>query len=159
LDFRFAIDGRAGMNDAPEKRPWFQYHLSTAIVLMFVTGGLMWPNLQQQVQAEVFVSGPASYQVIRTESFGWPFRFRCDFRQLGTITAAEADDVFRGGTFSAANGERLQVVETHIYMYSSGWLIPIGGGAFLVDMALALGTLALIAIMLEWHIRRRERRP
>jgi hypothetical protein len=145
------------MNDAPEKRPWFQYHLSTAIVLMFVTGGLMWPNLQQQVQAEVFVSGPASYQVIRTESFGWPFRFRCAFRPLGTITAAEADDVFRAGILSAANGERLRAVETHNYMYSSGWLKPIEGGAFLFDVALALGTLALIAIILEWRIRRWER--
>ena len=147
------------MSDVPKKRPWFQYHLSTAVVLTFVASGLLWADLQQQVQAEVFVSGPASYQVIRTRSFGWPFRFRCGFRQLGTITAAQADEVFRGGTFSAANGERLQAVQTHNYMYSSGWLTPIEGGAFLVDVAFALGTLALIAIMLEWPIRRRERRP
>ena len=27
-----------------QKRPWFQYHLSTCIVLMFVAGGLIWAN-------------------------------------------------------------------------------------------------------------------
>ena len=27
-----------------EKRPWFQIHLSTAVVLMFAAGGLMWAN-------------------------------------------------------------------------------------------------------------------
>lgn len=31
------------MSDKP-KRAWFQIHLSTAIVLMFVAGGLMWAN-------------------------------------------------------------------------------------------------------------------
>ncbi|MCY3021628.1 MAG: hypothetical protein NTW87_21655 [Planctomycetota bacterium] len=29
------------MTDAPRKRPWFQFHLSTAIVMMFVAGGLL----------------------------------------------------------------------------------------------------------------------
>jgi hypothetical protein len=27
------------------KRAWFQIHLSTAMVMMFVTGGLIWANL------------------------------------------------------------------------------------------------------------------
>jgi len=33
------------MTDAPKKRPWFQIHLSTSIVLMFVAGGLVWANV------------------------------------------------------------------------------------------------------------------
>src|SRR5262245_3611696 len=28
------------------KRRWFQFHLSTAIILMFVAGGLMWANFR-----------------------------------------------------------------------------------------------------------------
>ncbi|MCY3018477.1 MAG: hypothetical protein NTW87_05535 [Planctomycetota bacterium] len=32
------------MTDAPKKRPWLQFHLSTAVVLMFVAGGLLWAN-------------------------------------------------------------------------------------------------------------------
>ena len=29
----------------PKKRPWFQYHLSTLCVLMFVAAGLLWLNM------------------------------------------------------------------------------------------------------------------
>jgi len=29
------------MSNAPKKRPWFQIHLSTCVVLMFVAGGLL----------------------------------------------------------------------------------------------------------------------
>src|SRR6266404_1141238 len=32
------------MTDKP-RRPWFQIHLSTAIVLMFVAGGILWLNV------------------------------------------------------------------------------------------------------------------
>ncbi|HLX60086.1 MAG TPA: hypothetical protein VKX17_02270 [Planctomycetota bacterium] len=42
------------------RRGRFQIHLSTAIVLMFVAGGLMWANL-----VEGRVDGRAAY--------GWPF--------------------------------------------------------------------------------------
>ena len=30
-----------------DKRRWFQIHLSTAVVLMFVAGGLMWANVAE----------------------------------------------------------------------------------------------------------------
>jgi hypothetical protein len=33
------------MNDQPKRRPLFQFHLSTAIVLMFVAGMLLWANM------------------------------------------------------------------------------------------------------------------
>ena len=46
IDLR-SMDKKVGilyrMNGKP-KRPWFQIHLSTAIVLMFVASGLMWAN-------------------------------------------------------------------------------------------------------------------
>jgi hypothetical protein len=32
------------MSDAPKKRPWFQFHLSTAVVMVFVAAGLLWLN-------------------------------------------------------------------------------------------------------------------
>jgi hypothetical protein len=35
------------MSDAPKKRPWLRFHLSTAVVLMFVASGLLWLNLRQ----------------------------------------------------------------------------------------------------------------
>ena len=36
------------------KRPWFQFHLSTAIVLMFVAGGILWANLQERIVYEFY---------------------------------------------------------------------------------------------------------
>ena len=36
------------MTDKP-RRPWFQIHLSTAIVLMFVAGGLVWANIRPRI--------------------------------------------------------------------------------------------------------------
>jgi hypothetical protein len=40
-------------------RHWFRIHLSTAVVLMFVAGGLLWLNLESASSA-----------------LGWPFYFR-----------------------------------------------------------------------------------
>ena len=46
------------MTDPPKKLPWFQYHLSTAIVMMFVASGLLWLNMQRN-----------------HHSYGWPLPF------------------------------------------------------------------------------------
>ena len=61
------------MNDQPKKRPWFQVHLSTAVVLMFVAGGIMWANLSGEfaVLPKIYLGCPKSY---RYDGFGWPFR-------------------------------------------------------------------------------------
>jgi len=32
----------------PRKRPLFQFHLSTAVILMFVAGGLIWLNVNER---------------------------------------------------------------------------------------------------------------
>ena len=54
-----------------KKRPWFQIHLSTAIVLMFVAGGLMWANIggrKQNVPCHLFFN--CGDEVFT--SYGWP---------------------------------------------------------------------------------------
>ncbi|MCY3019181.1 MAG: hypothetical protein NTW87_09165 [Planctomycetota bacterium] len=33
------------MTEIPRTRPWLQFHLSTAVVLMFVAAGLLWLNM------------------------------------------------------------------------------------------------------------------
>ena len=53
------------MSDAPKKRPWFQFHLSTAVIMMFVASGLLWANLRESVE---FVSWAR-----RDFLHGWPF--------------------------------------------------------------------------------------
>ena len=49
------------------RRPWFQVHLSTAIVLMFVAGGLLWANATPQVE----YSGNTPWEI----TYGWPYIF------------------------------------------------------------------------------------
>jgi len=65
------------MNDAPKKRPWFQYHLSTAIVLMFVASGLLWLNMQPHgfmyCIVEDLPSGGGRWLNCFGQAYGWPF--------------------------------------------------------------------------------------
>jgi hypothetical protein len=49
------------MNDPAKKRPWFQFSLMTAIVMMLAASGLLWLNTQQNRW-----SG----------NQGWPFSYR-----------------------------------------------------------------------------------
>src|SRR5205085_1581680 len=45
----------------------FQIHLSTAIVMMFVAGGLIWANIGEQLQYL-----PKEWGIFHGRSFGWP---------------------------------------------------------------------------------------
>ena len=49
------------MNYEPVRRRWFQIHLSTAIVLLFVTGALMWANLRLQTRKKTV--GPVEFEL------------------------------------------------------------------------------------------------
>jgi len=61
------------MSETPKRR-FFQIHLSTAIVLMFVAGGLLWLNLRGRVDILV----QSSVVVV----FGWPCDAYYDHYQL-----------------------------------------------------------------------------
>jgi hypothetical protein len=57
------------MDENPKKRPWFQFHLSTAVVLMFVAAILLYLNL--------VVSWDSPFPNWR--NCGWPVvAFRCE---------------------------------------------------------------------------------
>jgi hypothetical protein len=66
------------MTNPPRLKRRFQIHLSTAIVMMFVAGGLIWAN----------VSGTRhpSYNYIE---HGWPFRSQMHFVGLGSYEGEE----------------------------------------------------------------------
>lgn len=46
-------------------RPWFQLHLSTAVVLMFVAGGLLWANTKR---ASAIYGWSLSFREFRAET-------------------------------------------------------------------------------------------
>ena len=54
-------------DDAPRKRPWFQIHLSTAVVLMVVAGVLVWANVRKPV---VLIRNS---RIIELDRMGWPW--------------------------------------------------------------------------------------
>ena len=65
------------MSQTPEtgqpakKRRWLQYHLSTAIVMMFVAGGLL--GMQFWPRSDRCFGGCLSYLgAFNVESYGWP---------------------------------------------------------------------------------------
>jgi hypothetical protein len=94
--------GSASVTDAPPKRPWFQFHLSTAIVLMFVAAGLMWLNvtlgeLRSLSQWKAYPgsvqledNGPC-YSRMYYRGRGWPFSF-CRVTFFNTPTSIPQTD-------------------------------------------------------------------
>ncbi|MEI6235981.1 MAG: hypothetical protein WCT04_23245 [Planctomycetota bacterium] len=58
----------------PPPRKRFQIHLSTAIVMMFVAGGLIWAN----------VTGRFAYHIERSAcyAFGWPLPVMIEYHDL-----------------------------------------------------------------------------
>jgi len=61
------------MSDSPEKkRPWFQYYLSTAVVLMFVLSGLLWLNIHSTTVPW------GDYEGWSVTYHGWPLPWRTD---------------------------------------------------------------------------------
>lgn len=60
------------------KRRWFQIHLSTAVMLMFCAGGLLWLNVDKRAHTDEFLK---SFGVEFENELdliyvrGWPFAF------------------------------------------------------------------------------------
>jgi hypothetical protein len=67
-----------GMDEKPKTRPWFQFHLSTAIVLMFVAAGLLWLNMSDSDHVCFFssdisdVPGVKAWHSYHWVTKGWP---------------------------------------------------------------------------------------
>ena len=81
------------MSDAPKKRPFFQIHLSTAIVLMFVAGGFLWLNVKPPVILNrELVQGPTqAYFELTIRTTGWPFHSIYCMAERGSVAQTIAD--------------------------------------------------------------------
>jgi hypothetical protein len=117
-----------------KRRPWFQFRLSTAIVLMFVLGGLLWANTCQRVvwegvvhwDADPPLGGAARY---RTWGCGFPFPAYTPRTEVTWGTPPPS------------------------------WAPPEWHAAALVcNLAVGLVVLSIAGVACEWLSRRRERR-
>ena len=128
------------MSDAPKKRPWLQFHLSTAVVLMFVAAGLLWLNMPKQTysakdaKVTAIVPGgadatppPAPFPMDVWQQ-GWPLEWRLVLED--TI----------GGVSPPRHEE------------TGYWNLTL-------DIGAALAMLSVVGVACEQIIRRRERRP
>ena len=122
------------------RRGWFQIHLSTAIVLMFVAGGMIWVNcLNREVNTDMLYHVAPDGTIINSSPrhvYGWPFGIYEDYNING-------EHVKRGlkGPF----------VTSDILTDWNLW-------AAVFNISSALPVLGVVAFLCEWLIRRREAR-
>ena len=118
---------------AAKKRPLFQFHLSTAIVLMFVAGGLMWASIAWRGDLLLAGAVPGDHEgavAVRSEIRGFPFMM--DARPVNV---------------SERDGMRYHVRQTTLFNENKVWNI-------------AFAAIVLVAVfrVCEAVIRRKERR-
>src|SRR5579862_7759084 len=74
------------MPEPPRAR--FQIHLSTAIVLMFVAGVLIWANTREHTRsADYTEEGPTNYLHVIIKAYGWPFEYKSVYTSFDTMDA------------------------------------------------------------------------
>jgi hypothetical protein len=120
-----------------KRRPWFQFHLSTCVILMFVAGGLLWANVTERGFGAHFTSKGLPYVVFGLHperGLGWPLPFLKWDWEVGE------------GELSMHFVSRLP---------QSCWSFV----ALAADLAVALAVLALVGLLCEWRIRRSAETP
>ncbi|HEY3321379.1 MAG TPA: hypothetical protein VGP72_12985 [Planctomycetota bacterium] len=143
------------MTDQPKRRPLFQLHLSTCIVLMFVAGALMWANMRRsprQLGLEMtnLSGGTCSFGSIR--SYGWPFTAL----QREQILNGEFDDfiqIIRRFTLDDEEGVSQilhSLKESPHHQEARNHWFPKG---ILLNALTAIGTLFFSAVAFEWFLR------
>lgn len=119
------------MSEQPQKRPWFQYHLSTAIVLMFVAAGLLWVNMNLPLGGTSYACG--KHICCKSTGYGFP----CPFWERGYETRY---------TGPAEAEVRTQTLYSQFYL-----------GCLIVNIVFAGLILVGVAILCERPIRRKDR--
>ncbi|MCY3024200.1 MAG: hypothetical protein NTW87_34930 [Planctomycetota bacterium] len=125
------------MTDAPKKRPFFQFHLSTAVVLVFAAAGLLWANMHERKAVAHFLDQEWEWDRSRSE------------------VQIEAYVVFHGWPSFCTES-------LYLFCYSEpdhfcrNDCKPL---SLALNALVALFVLLATAVLLEWLIRRKERRP
>ncbi len=116
------------------KRRFFQIHLSTAVVLMFVAGVLVWANVREQ--RSIIYNPPDPFTGAPRPQFmivgrGWPNSINSD----GPINVPFVGD------------------DSNELPYR--WNIPISTARVAFNALFALAILLSVCVACEWRIRRR----
>lgn len=125
----------------PAHRKRFQIHLSTAVVMMFVAGGLLWANLRER-HGTVF-GGEEAYEFWSIEfdynGYGWPLTVH------GQLTG---DAKYPDGS-NYIHSPEVDITRKFTSYFNT-----------VLDAIVAIIILGITWFMCEWPIRRNaERRP
>lgn len=116
------------------RRPWFQFHLSTALVLMFAASGLLWLNLNSDVARKTRKADGSI--AVDWRGPGWPIHSGMG---MATCSTQEAADEF--------------VSRCRSHKPEFGTFV----GMLVVDGPICLVILFAIGFLCEWRIRRKGR--
>jgi hypothetical protein len=128
-------------------RGWLQIHLSTAIVMMFVAGGLLWLNLRPQQRVVIDTEiGNDSYEPVleRRPNPGWPLPFTERHTKAGF-----------GVSYQLVNGVVQTIVNTG-FPTEKDTVVTVYGGSLTLDIGIFFVALLSAGLICEWRIRRRE---
>jgi hypothetical protein len=120
------------MNETPKKRARLQFHLSTAVVLMFVASGMLWVNLCAGRKSTIVVDYDlvVGFEPVRRPhiEFGWP------------CVCNRPDFTYISVSSTTSRALQLQIPALQ-------WQ------PLLMDVAVAAAVLAVVAVFCEWRIR------
>jgi hypothetical protein len=121
------------------RRPWFQIHLSTAIVMMFVAGGLIWTNIYVRHS-----KWKNSFGIdIDAYDRGWPYTFHPAYRSE-----------FTRPFYEPAPGTGI----VEVLCYKIERQLDIEPMAIFFNTAIATSLLLAFCFGCEYFLRRREAR-
>jgi hypothetical protein len=116
-------------------RRWFQIHLSTAVLLMFVAAGLLSASLRPVFKEKRF---------LRTCRYGWP---------LEAHQTPNPNRLIRAPQLVTLDSEEATISVGQILDIEPPWNYR----ALTIDVLVAIGVLITFAALSEWRIRRHER--
>ena len=139
----------------PTPRKRFQFHLSTAIVMMFVAGGLMWANVTER--REQIVGNFFSNDI--------PVKVRCDVTELMFLQRTDRDlwQGYREWNYGWPYTAMLYqgIVYLHRNRDMEGWKdvrAQFNYPSLIINVVVALTALFAVWFLCEWLIRRRAAR-
>ena len=141
-----------------KRRHWFQIHLSTAVMLMFVAGGMFWFNSITKLELEmqgvdticIVVRGFPSIACARYGNFAPNFESK-DNKESQSQTTRELREDFRAFDVDYIDGNGWS-----FFPKERDWEYSAKGIA--INFLVAIVVIFSCAVVLEWHIRLREAR-
>ena len=132
-----------------KKRRWFQIHLSTAVMLMFGAGILLWVNFRigRDAFAEKLPS-ETRWSLWRVYEIGWPQRM---LRSQRLITKEHPT-----GSFFEEEFDEPQIRD--LFAYNAEDIVKWEVDAIAMNTLVGLLILSTSGVLIEFFVRRREAR-